>query len=157
MMLSVLTMKHVRFRALICGRPSIVVQNGQLNQREMRRNRFTVDELNEELRMQSVTDLSTVKYAILETNGRVSVIPFAAQKPPTAQQLDLPVSDSGLPMVVINDGRLLEKNLKKRGFDQVWLEKRLAEHGARSVQEVYLLSVDEQGQVYFVPKEAVGK
>ena len=62
-----------------------------------------------------------------------------------------------LPMVVINDGRLLEKNLKKRGFDQVWLEKRLAEHGARSVQEVYLLSVDEQGQVYFVPKEAVGK
>ena len=157
MMLSVLTMKSIRFRAILCGRPSIIIENGKINQREMRKNRFTVDELNEELRGQGVTDFSTVKYAILETNGRVSVIPFAAQKPPTAQQLDLPASDSGLPMVVINDGRLLEKNLKKRGFDQVWLEKRLAEHGARSVQEVYLLSVDEQGQVYFVPKEAVGK
>ena len=157
MALSVLTMRSVRFRALICGKPSIIVENGKLHQLEMQKNRFTVDELMEELRMQGITDLTTVKYAILETNGRVSVIPFAAQKPPTAQQLDLPVSDSGLPMVVINDGRLLEKNLKKRGFDQVWLEKRLAEHGARSVQEVYLLSVDEQGQVYFVPKEAVGK
>ena len=56
MILSVLTMKHVRFRALICGRPSIVVQNGQLNQREMRRNRFTVDELNEELRQSAASD-----------------------------------------------------------------------------------------------------
>ena len=73
MMLSVLTMKSIRFRAIICGRPSIIIENGQINQREMRKNRFTVDELNEELRGQGVTDFSTVKYAILETNGRVSV------------------------------------------------------------------------------------
>src|SRR5699024_4789037 len=68
MILSVLTMKSVRFRAIICGRPSIIVENGRLVQREMRRNRFTVDELMEELRMKGVTDLSKVKYAILETN-----------------------------------------------------------------------------------------
>lgn len=118
MILSVLTMKHVRFRALICGRPSIVVQNGQLNQREMRRNRFTVDELNEELRMQSVTDLSTVKYAILETNGRVSVILYANQRPVTAEQMNLFPDDVGLPLVIIDDGRLLERNLKLRGFNE---------------------------------------
>ena len=155
MMLSVLTMKSIRFRAIICGRPSIIIENGQINQREMRKNRFTVDELNEELRGQGVTDFSTVKYAILETNGRVSVIPFASQKPPTVQQLSLSADEGGLPMVLINDGRLLEKNLKKRGFNQVWLEKRLAEHGVHTVKEVYLLSVDEQEQIYFVPKEAV--
>ena len=155
MMLSVLTMKSIRFRAIICGRPSIIIENGQINQREMRKNRFTVDELNEELRGQGVTDFSTVKYAILETNGRVSVIPFASQKPPPVQQLSLSADEGGLPMVLINDGRLLEKNLKKRGFNQVWLEKRLAEHGVHTVKEVYLLSVDEQEQIYFVPKEAV--
>lgn len=155
MMLSVLTMKSIRFRAIICGRPSIIIENGQINQREMRKNRFTVDELNEELRGQGVTDFSTVKYAILETNGRVSVIPFASQKPPTVQQLSLSADEGGLPMVLINDGRLLEKNLKKRGFNQVWLEKRLAEHGVHTVKEVYLLSVDEQEHIYFVPKEAV--
>ena len=157
MMLSVLTMKSVRFRAVLCGRPSIIIENGRINQREMRKNRFTVDELSEELRGQGVTDFAAVKYAILETNGRVSVLPFAGEKPPTARQLNLPASDGGLPMVLINDGRLLERHLRQRGFDRVWLEKRLAEHGVRSPREVYLLSVDEQGQVYFVPKEAVGR
>ena len=142
MILSVLTMKHVRFRALICGRPSIVVQNGQLNQREMRRNRFTVDELNEELRMQSVTDLSTVKYA--------------NQRPVTAEQMNLFPDDVGLPLVIIDDGRLLERNLKLRGFNEGWLQKRLEEHNVHHVRDVFLLSVDEQNRVYFVPRE-VGK
>ena len=82
MALSVLTMKSIKFRAVLCGRPSIIVENGKLRQGEMKRNRFTVDELMEELRMKGVTDLSTVKYAILETNGQLSVLPFAAQKPP---------------------------------------------------------------------------
>lgn len=156
MILSVLTMKSVKFRALICGRPGIIVENGKVNQREMRKNRFTVDELNEELRMQGVTDLSTVKYAILETNGRVSVIPYANQRPVTAEQMNLSPDDVGMPLVIINDGRLLDHNLKTRGFNQGWLQKRLEEHDAKSVKEVFLLSVDEQNRVYFVPKE-VGK
>ena len=103
MVLSVLTMKSVKFRAIVCGRPSIIVENGRLNQQEMRRNRFTVDELNEELRVQGITDLSTVKYAILETNGRVSVIPYANQRPVTAEQMNLFPDDVGLPLVIIND------------------------------------------------------
>ena len=76
MILSVLTMKSIRFRALMCGRPSIMVQNGALNQREMSRNRLTVDELLEELRGKGYTDLSQIKYAILETNGQLSVLPY---------------------------------------------------------------------------------
>ena len=153
MVLSVLTMKSVKFRAIVCVRPSIIVENGRLNQQEMRRNRFTVDELNEELRVQGITDLSTVKYAILETNGRVSVIPYANQRPVTAEQMNLFPDDVGLPLVIINDGRLLEHNLKLRGFNEGWLNKRLEEHGVRAVRDVFLLSVDEQNRVYFVPKE----
>ena len=65
MILSVLTMRSVRFRAVLCGRPSVIVRNGKVDQQEMRRNRFTVDELHEELRAQGITDLNTVKYAIL--------------------------------------------------------------------------------------------
>ena len=91
MILSVLTMRSVRFRALLCGRPSIIIREGKVDQREMARNRLTVDELLEELRGQGYTDPSAVKYAILETNGQLSVLPFAAQKPPTAQQLGLEV------------------------------------------------------------------
>lgn len=153
MILSVLTMKSVRFRAVLCGRPSILVQNGTIVQREMRRNRFTVDELSEELRAQGITDLNTVKYAILETDGKMSVLPYADQRPPTCHQLGQAPQESGLPLVIVSDGRLLERNLKGRGLNEGWLNKRLKEHGASTVREVYLLTVDELDQTYFVAKE----
>ena len=87
MILSVLTMKSIRFRALLCGRPSVVIRRGEIDQGEMRRNRLTVDELLEELRGQGYPDLSAVRYAVLETNGRLSVLPFSGERPPTAREL----------------------------------------------------------------------
>ena len=129
MILSVLTMKSVRFRALMCGRPSIVIRDGLVDQREMARNRLTIDELLEELRAKGYTDPATVKYAILETNGQLSVLPYANQKPPTAQQLQVSAEESGLPLVVISDGRLLEHNLRALGRDRKWLDQRLEERG----------------------------
>ena len=156
MILSVLTMKSVRFRALLCGRPSIIVENGRLHQREMRKNRFTIDELMEELRMKGVTDLSTVKYAILETNGQLSILPYAGEKPPTAKDMALSPEDGGLPLIIINDGRILEHNLKTRGYDLNWLEKQLHCQGVKKAEEVYLLTADEGGRVYFSRKEEKG-
>lgn len=153
MIISVLSMKSVTFRALLCGRPSIIVENGKLHQREMAKNRFTVDELMEELRMKGVTDISTIKYAILETNGQISVLPFADQKPPVAKDVNVTPQEAGLPLVLINDGRVLEHNLKLRGYDQNWLEKQLNAHHVKSPQEVYLLTADELGQIYFAQKE----
>jgi len=153
MLISVLSVKSVRFRALICGKPSIIIDNGELQQREMAKNRFTVDELMEELRMKGITDISTVKYAILETNGQISVLPFADQNPPTAKDMNIAVDEGGLPVVIINDGRVLDHNLKARGFDRVWLDKQLKAHGAKRSEEVYLLTADEQGRVYFASKE----
>jgi len=156
MILSVLTMRSIRFRALLCGRPSVIVADGKLRQKEMRRNRFTVDELMEELRLQGVADLTQVKYAILETSGRVSVLLRSQDSPLTAGQMDLHPAEPGLPVILINDGRLLEHNLKGRGLDDKWLDKQLAAHHVRRVDQVFLLTVDEENTVYFVPKE-VGK
>lgn len=156
MIISMLSMKSVKFRALLCGRPSIIVENGKLHQREMRKNRFTVDELMEELRMKGVTDISTVKYAILETNGQLSVLPYSDQKPPTAADMNIQTTESGLPLVIINDGRVLEHNLKARGYDEAWLAKQLLAHGAKVPKEVYLLTADEDGRVYFASKEVEG-
>lgn len=153
MILSVLTMKSIRFRTLMCGRPSIVVRDGKVDQREMRRNRLTVDELLEELRGQGYTDLAGVKYGILETNGRLSVLTCADQRPATARQLGLESRETGLPVVIVSDGRVLQDNLKRRGLDLAWLDKRLAEHGCPDFRDVFLLTVDEAGGVYFVPRE----
>ena len=152
--LSILTMKSVRFRALICGRPSVIVADGKLRQREMRRNRFTVDELMEELRLQGIVDLNTVKYAILETNGHLSVLLRQSEHPVTAAQMGLSSSgDPGLPVILINDGRLIEHNLKGRGLDVNWLQKQLHHRHIKRYEDVFLLTVDENNNIYLVPKE----
>ena len=153
MILSVLTMKSVRFRALLCGKPSVVVRNGAVDQREMAKNRLTVDELLEELRIQGYTDLSVVKYAILETNGQLSVLPYANQKPPTARDMKVSVEEGGLPRVVVSDGKLLERNLKALGRDRSWLDRQLTQRGCKDVSKVFLLLVDEGDAVYFAEKE----
>lgn len=153
MLISVLSMRSVKFRSVICGKPSIIVENGRLHQREMAKNRFTVDELMEELRIKGITDISTVKYAILETNGQISVLPYADQKPPAARDLNVAPEDSGLPVVLINDGRVMDRNMQQRGYDRSWLSKQLKAHGARRPEDVYLLLADELGRVYFAPRE----
>lgn len=154
MILSVLTMKSVKFRAVLCGRPSIIVQNGTLDQGEMAKTRLTLDELLEELRCKGYTDLSQIKYAILETNGQLSVLPYANQKPPTARDLKVSVEEGGLPRVVVSDGKLLERNLKLLGHDRPWLDGQLKQRGCRDVADVFLLLVDETGAVYFAKKES---
>ena len=139
MILSVLTMKSVAFRALLSGRPSMVVQNGTLVQGEMAKTRLTLDELLEELRIKGYTDISQIKYAILETNGQLSVLPYANQKPPTARDLKVSVEEGGLPRVVVSDGKLLEQNLKALGHDRPWLDRQLTQRGCRDLSKVFLL------------------
>ena len=151
--LSVLTVKSIRFRALLCSRPSIVIQDGKILTREMVKNRFTVDELMEELRMAGVTDLASVKYAVLETTCRISVVPKAEDRPVTIRDLDLTAEDAGMPVIVISDGRILSKNLKIRSLSMEWLHAELLKRGVRDIRQVFLMTVDEAGGVYFAEKE----
>ncbi len=153
--LSILSAKSIRVRTLLCGRPSIVIEGGMIKERELRRNRLTVDELLEELRIQGYTDLTTIKFAVLETNGQLSVLPFAREKPVTAGQMELTPQETGLPVILISDGRLLSQNLKMCGYEQIWLKKQLSTHGLTSPRQVFLLTVDQQGNTYCVPKGGI--
>lgn len=154
MLLSVLTMKSVRLRALLCGHPSVIVEHGHMLQRAMERNRFTVDELLEELRLQGVTDLASVKYAVLENSGQVSVLLYDREAPATPEQLGVPVEESGLPVILVSDGRLLPGNLIRMGKDRLWLQNVLREQGLRDISEVFLLTLDETGSLFLARKEA---
>lgn len=151
--LSVLTVKSIRFRALLCSRPSIVVQDGQILIKEMVKNRFTVDELMEELRVAGITDLSSVKYAVLETTGRISVLPKAEEKPVTVKDMKLPAQDNGLPVILISDGRILSQNLKIRNLTEAWLKKQLRQRDVQDIRHVFLMTVDEKGHIYLAKKE----
>lgn len=151
--LSVLTVRSIRFRALLCSRPSIVIREGKVLYREMVKNRFTVDELMEELRMAGITNLSAVKYAILETTGRISVLPYPEEAPVTAGQMEISPPSPGLPLIIISDGRVLSHHMKARNLSMDWLRQQLRLRGIAQTSQVFLMTVDEEGHVYFVPKE----
>lgn len=154
MILSVLTVKSIRVRSLLCGHPSIIVERGRLNQKEMRRNRFTIDELMEELRQQGVTDIATIEFAILETSGQLSVLLFPEYQPVMAGKFPPVEANSGLPLPVINDGKLIPENLRRRGVDEKWLKHQLFERGFSRYEDIFLLTVDQELRIYFTPKEA---
>ena len=147
-----LCMKNIRFRSLLIGAPSIIIRNGQIEQREMRKNRLTLTELTEALRTQGYTDISTIKYAILEVGGTMSVLPFAAHTPATHEAHNLNPEDKGLPILIINDGRVLDKNLEIVGLNRRWLTKELQKHGTTDPTQVFLLTVDEKQKVYYTAK-----
>ena len=151
LLLSQLSLRSLRLRALICGTPTVLIRGGKLQQDAMRKNRFTIDELMEELREQGVTRIEDVKYAVLENSGQLTVFPWTAQQPPTAEQLGLGLEDDvTLPMVIINDGRVIHRNLTACGRDENWLRKQLSREKASSPREIFLLTLDEQGQVFCV-------
>lgn len=155
MLLSFFSLKSIRFRGLVCGYPTVIIRNGKLLQQNMARNRFTVDELLEQLRVQGYSDLSAVKYAVLETSGQLSVLPYTKDSPVTPQVMNLDVQDDvTLPVLLINDGHIMSQNLSASGYDSVWLDKRLKERRLTSPRQVFLMTVDEAGAVTCVAKEA---
>ena len=155
MLFSQISLQSIRFRALVCGTPSVLIRDGKLQQQAMRKNRYTLDELLEELREKGICRIEDVKYAVLENSGQLSVLPWTRCQPPTVQQLGLDAEDDvTLPTVLINDGRLIRTHLRACGYDESWLKKILHSHSISRWEDVFLLTVDEQGGVTCIKKEA---
>lgn len=148
-----LSMKFIRLRELLFGKPSMLIIKGEINQAEMHKNRFTLDELMQELRNQGGTDIRSIEYAILETDGKLNLLPFPRERPVTAAQMNIPTPERGYPHIVISDGRVLEGNLRHLGLDQSWLENELNAQGVSSREEVYLMTVDEDRDIFLARKE----
>ena len=153
MLLSQLSLLSLRFRELMCGTPSILIRNGKLQQDAMRKNRYTLDELLEQLRGQGSVSVDEVRWAVLENSGQLSILPWARQRPPTAEELGLTPEEDELPFILINDGRIVRRNLARSGRNEAWLQKELRRTG-HSAGEIFLLTVDGSGKVLCIPKEA---
>ena len=107
----------------------------------------------EELRLKGFADLSAVKYATLETNGQISVLPYARRQPPAAALLGVEPEEGGLPLAVVSDGKVNLQALARLGLDRAWLEAQLARRGLSGPEAVFFLTVDEAGTVFLVEKE----
>lgn len=146
-------MRSPRLRSALFGRPSFLIREGKIDQREMRRSRFTPDELSEQLRSNSITDLNQVQYAILETDGDLNVILYPRYRAASAADLGLNPDDGGYPLIIINDGRVLSDNLRQLGRDENWLRRELKRSGLSAASDVYLLVADKQGVTFCAPME----
>jgi uncharacterized membrane protein YcaP (DUF421 family) len=152
LVLSALSMKNMHIRRVLCGKPVILIENGNILQKNLQKTRVTLDELTGHLREKDVLDLQSVQYAILETNGNLSVFPYPKEKPASAKESGVQVKKQYLPITIVSDGDLLEKNLQKANKDKAWLRKVLREKGA-TLEQTWLLTVDGSDKVLFYRKE----
>ena len=154
LVLSWLILKSVRIRRFFCGKPVILIDNGKILQENLRRTRVTLDELMGHLREKDVLDIGAVQYAILETDGNLSVFPFPKDRPASAKEAGIEAKPQALPVTVIEDGYFSAENLALTGKDEHWLENILEQNQATR-QETFLLTVDKRNRIVFIKKEVV--
>ncbi len=141
LVLSGLILRSVWIRRLLCGKPVILIDNGRVLQNNLRRTRVTLDELTGHLREKDVLDITTVQYAILETDGNLSVFPYPQK------------GTQHLPITIIEDGYISSENLQRAGKTWTWLDETLKERGT-SPKGTWLLTVDDAGKIVWLEKEA---
>lgn len=145
-LLSGLLLKIPFLKQLLGTRPTILIHHGKIDRDAMRKIRISADELISQLRLKEVTDPADVAYAILEPNGQISVILSAASQPPTAGNLGLSSTETGIMHLLVEDGQINQKNLRMAGKDEAWLTDYLSQSNVK-LRDVFLLLADDGGRV----------
>ena len=145
------TLRSQWFRRVLCGKPVILIENGRILQHQLRQTRITLDELMGHLRQKDVLNPQEVQYAILETNGTLSVFLYPEHSPAPAKEAGIRVKPAQLPVTIIEDGVLLNENLTRSGKDAAWVLETLGQHDAR-VEDTFLLALMGQ-EVLYIGKE----
>lgn len=154
LLISYINLKCEKARGLISGKPSILVNKGKINEQELRNLRININDLMEQLRSNDYANLNDVEFAILETNGALSIIPRPEKKPLTPEDLDIEGTHEGLPLSLIIDGHINKNNLKKFNKDEQWLYEHLKEHNVKNIKDILFCYMDANEEVYIHKKEA---
>lgn len=141
--MSFLTLKSEGFRNLISGRPAVIIKNGVVSQAELKKLRFSIEDLLEQLRLKDIFSISDVYMAILETNGELTVVENSSKKAVTAEDLNLTVKQEKIPLVLISDGKLRKEHLKESGFDKKWVLDTIREYNIEKIEDVFIFSIDD--------------
>ena len=149
---SVILIRFPKLKNIVSARPTVIINKGKLDQHALRDLRISLDELMSEIRQSGVTDLSEVECAILEKNGKLTVLPKVRFLPPTAEQLALDVKEEGLMHIVYNNGVFSRVGLELIGKDSAWVEKQLKRRGL-TLQELFCVTANENGKLFWIPKE----
>lgn len=156
-LLSVISMKSHRARAIINDTPTVLIKNGIILEHAMRSSRYTNDELLIELRLNGIRSPAEVEFAVLEPGGHISVIPKSQFRPVTPEDLGIETKYEGLPVHVVNDGEILHDGLTIAGITEEELLHRIQQEGFHTVGDVFFASLDSDGSLYISPKDGKEK
>lgn len=141
--ISFITLKSEKARSIICGKPNILIENGKIVDKELKKLRISMNDLIEQLRIKNFPNIDDVEFAILETNGDLSIIPKSSKRPLTPSDMNLKVEKEDLPISLILDGKINQENLNKASLNFNWLYKELKKQKIDDINKILYASVDQ--------------
>jgi uncharacterized membrane protein YcaP (DUF421 family) len=146
-----ITQKFIKSRFLLEGSPSLIIRRGHINYKQLKRSKLDLDQLQNLLRKKDIFSIKDVEFAVLETDGTVSVLKKASSDTPTKKDLNIKDEPVHLPLAVVSDGRIVETNLEEAGIDKSWLISQLQVHGCNRVKDC-LYAEWKEGEALYVIK-----
>lgn len=152
LIISMINIKSTKAREIVCGKPTILIYRGRIDQKALKKERFTINELEERLRDNNIFNIGDVEYAILETSGQVTVIPKPNKRATTPEDFNIEPEYEGIPYDLVVDGKVMYKNLEKIGKNYVWLQKQTEKFGIKP-EEALIVTIDGDNQFFCQPLE----
>lgn len=156
LLISYINLKSLKMRELICGKPAMLIYRGKINEKALKKERFTINELQERLRGSNVVNLGDVEFAILETNGQVTVIQKTNKRNIIPEDFNIMPEYEGIPYDLVIDGVIMKDNLKQIGKNEIWLRKEVNKFGFEP-QDALIVTLDGKGQIFCQRKDIKGK
>lgn len=152
LIISIINLKNIRLRQIICGKPQILVYRGKIDEKALKKEKITINELQERLRQNNIFTLGDVEYAILETSGEISVIQKPEKRNTIPEDFNITPEYEGIPYDLIIDGRIMYDNLKKIGKDEIWLKKQVDKFKIKP-ENALIVTFDGKEQIFCQEKE----
>ena len=156
LIISIINMKSIKGRGIICGKQSILIYRGRIDEKVLKKERFTINELEERLRGNNIVNIGDVEYAILETNGQVTVIQKPDKRNTIPADFNIQPEYEGIPYDLVIDGKIMYDNLKQIGKNYEWLRKQVNKFNIKP-EEALLVTLDGKGQMFCQSKSKGGK
>ena len=152
LVISVVNLKSIKAREIICGKPRILIYRGKIDEKALKKERFTINELEVRLRGNNVVNLCDVEYAILETSGNITVIQKPEKRNTIPEDFNIVPDYEGISYDLVVDGKIMDENLKKLGKNYQWLKKQVEKFNIRP-EEALVVTIDAKGQIFCQEKE----
>lgn len=154
--ISYFSLQNEKLRGIVSGTPSVLVENGKIVEQELKKLRYNINDLLEQLRTKNFPNIADIEFAILETKGDITIIPKSQKRPVTPADLHIPTKYEGIPFTLIIDGYVFKQNLSKLNLTEEWLGTELKKFGIYDFKRVLLASLDTEGNLFYQLKTQTG-